>query len=71
MTIDEDFFNPPLREQREKYKDAFTKFLTRWFEESDLDDLTMGIASIEVMNRFFGEGTVEFDDGEGDDNPFG
>ena len=65
MTIDDDFHSPPLEEQTQKFKNAMLSLFMRWYEESDLDDEMMGEASIETLNKFFGEGTVEF---EGDED---
>ena len=51
---------PKDEEPVEKFKNELTAVFTRWYEESDLDDIEMGDAAIEVVEKFC-DVTIGFD----------
>ena len=56
--------------QEEMFENELSSVFVRWYEESDLDDLTMAQVAIDVIERFCGtdvEFEQDFDFGEEDD----
>tara|TARA_R100000152_G_C6679988_1_gene114099 strand:- start:99 stop:308 length:210 start_codon:yes stop_codon:yes gene_type:complete len=56
--------------QEEMFTNELSAVFVRWYEESDLDDLTMAQVAIDVIERFCGtdvEFEPDFDFGEEDD----
>ena len=43
-----------------KFKSEFLGLLRRWLEESDLRDMDLVNASVELMNEYCNEGSVDF-----------
>ena len=44
-----------------KFSDELLSVFSRWFEESDLDEMEMAEAAVAVINSFCGDGAIEFD----------
>ena len=47
-----------------KFKREFLGLLRRWLEESDLEDMELVEATVDLMNEYCERGSVEFDAGE-------
>lgn len=56
------FWRCPMPDETpvEKFKNELKAVFTRWYEESDLDDVEMGDAAIEVVEQFC-DVTIGFD----------
>ncbi len=51
-----------------KFKSEFLGLLRRWLEESDLEDMELVAAAVDLMNEYCDEGSVEFEAGEDFEN---
>ena len=46
-----------------KFKSEFLGLLRRWLEESDLSDMELVEACVQLMNEYCQRGAIEFDPG--------